>query len=186
MKSLLEVIFVCISYLFGCLNGAYYVGKLVSKKDIRELGSSNAGARNAGRIFGRSAFVYTVIIDALKTVVPLTIAFYILDITGLLLGGIALAVLLGHIWPVQLQFRGGKGVVVYLAIALVLAPITLLVVGLTVLVGLKIKRSFTIVGLISLSIIPVTLLIVSRFMLAGIFLVMLSIVILVHRNGDLR
>ncbi|WP_229683216.1 glycerol-3-phosphate acyltransferase [Virgibacillus oceani] len=184
MKPLLEIIILCISYLFGCLNGAYYVGKIVSKKDIRQLGSTNAGARNAGRVFGRSAFVYTVIIDALKTAVPLTIVFYFFDTSLLVLGGIALAVLAGHIWPAQLNFRGGKGVVVYLAAALVLAPITLVIVGLTVLIGLKVKRNFTIIGLIGLSTIPVTLLILSKFILAGIFLVMLSIVILVHRNGD--
>ncbi|WP_404451770.1 glycerol-3-phosphate acyltransferase [Virgibacillus necropolis] len=184
MKSLFEFALVFIAYLFGCLNGAYYVGKKASNQDIRDLGSSNAGARNAGRVFGRSAFIYTVIIDALKTIIPLIIALFLFDVSELLIGCIALAILNGHIWPVQLQFRGGKGVVVYLAVALVLAPLTLIVVGLTLLVGLRIKRSFTIVGLIALSTIPVILIFLSNLMLAGLFLIMLLVVIIVHRKED--
>ncbi|UTR07391.1 glycerol-3-phosphate acyltransferase [Alkalihalobacillus sp. LMS6] len=42
-----------VAYAFGCLNGAYYIGKLFFKQDIRALGSKNAGARNIGRLFGR-------------------------------------------------------------------------------------------------------------------------------------
>lgn len=184
MLPLFDIVLVLISYLFGCLNGAYYVGMKAAKQDIRSLGSSNAGARNAGRVFGRSAFIYTVSIDALKTIIPLVIALFFYDRTGWMLGCVALAVLIGHIWPLQLQFRGGKGVVVYLAVALMLAPLTLIGVGLTLLVGLGIKRNFTLVGLIALCTIPVFLTILSKLMLAGLFLMMLCIVILVHRKGD--
>ncbi|ASK60774.1 hypothetical protein CFK37_00410 [Virgibacillus phasianinus] len=179
---MLTFVFIVVSYLCGCLNGAYYLGTVVANQDIRELGSSNAGARNAGRVFGRSAFIYTVIIDALKTIIPLAIAAYLINVTGVLLGCMALAVLIGHIWPVQLQFRGGKGVVVYLAVALVLAPLTLVVVGLTLLIVLQFKRSFTIAGLIALATIPITLIILSEPIFAGLFLLMLVIVIFVHRK----
>ncbi|MFZ3580084.1 glycerol-3-phosphate acyltransferase [Virgibacillus sp. DJP39] len=184
MGPLSEIIFLVASYLFGCLNGAYYVGKQLSNQDVRSLGSSNAGARNAGRVFGRSAFIYTVIIDALKTIVPLLTAAFIFDINGVLLYLMGLAVLIGHIWPVQLQFSGGKGVVVYLAVALALVPITLLIVGGTLLIGLRIKRNFIVVGLIALSTIPVVLIVLSKLMLAFLFIIMLLIVILVHRNED--
>ncbi|MEN1967089.1 glycerol-3-phosphate acyltransferase [Lentibacillus sp. N15] len=53
-----------ISCLFRCVNGAYYVARRMAQQDIRELGSSNTGARNAGRVSGGTAFVYTVFIDA--------------------------------------------------------------------------------------------------------------------------
>lgn len=135
-------------------------------------------------MFGRSAFIYTVIIDALKTIIPLLIASLLLDSSAVLLGCIALAILIGHIWPVQLQFHGGKGVVVYLAVALALAPITLIVVGLCLLIGLSIKKNFTVVGLLALSTIPVILVILAKLLLAGLFLVMLIIIILVHRKKD--
>ncbi|WP_239984644.1 glycerol-3-phosphate acyltransferase [Lentibacillus sediminis] len=183
VRKLGEIVLLVIAYLFGCINGAYYIGRFRSNQDIREHGSSNAGARNAGRVFGRSAFVYTVVIDALKTVLPLLVAIHFLDVPTLLAGMTAIAVLLGHLWPVQLKFRGGKGVVVYLATALVLATLTLLAVGITVLIGRMIKRNFSLIGLIALATIPVTLLILKAFLLAGIFLIMLIIVLLAHREG---
>lgn len=172
-----------IAYLFGCINGAYYIGRFRSNQDIREHGSSNAGARNAGRVFGRTAFIYTVVIDALKTILPLLLAIHFLDASTLLSGMVAIAVLLGHLWPVQLKFRGGKGVVVYLTAALVLAPLSLLAVGGTMLIGLMIKRNFSLIGLIALATIPVTLLILKAFILASIFFIMLIIVLLAHREG---
>lgn len=185
MRSLLKVgLLFILSYLSGCLNGAYYSGKIVSKQDIRELGSSNAGARNAGRVLGRSVFIYTVIIDALKTIIPLAIAFYLFHGNEFLVGILAVAVLLGHIWPVQLQFRGGKGVVVYLAAALTLAPLTLIVAGLTLVAGLMIRRNFTMTGLLALTTIPLMLIILSKFILSGLFLIMLLIVLIVHRKGN--
>ncbi|WP_262366388.1 glycerol-3-phosphate acyltransferase [Oceanobacillus profundus] len=186
MKPLFTFILIFLSYLFGCVNGAYYVGKLAVNQDIRKLGSTNAGARNAGRVLGRSAFIYTVIIDALKTIIPLLIAGYVFTVSSFLLGCAALAVLVGHIWPVQLQFRGGKGVVVYLAAALVLTPLTLIATGVILLIGLCLKSSFTIAGLAALAIIPITLLIISEYILFGIFLLMLIIVLLLHRKGEPR
>lgn len=181
---LLKISVILLGYLCGCVNGAYYVGKIMAKEDIRELGSTNAGARNAGRVFGKSAFIYTVIIDALKTVIPLLVALYFFGENALILGTTAIAILMGHAWPVQLQFRGGKGVVVYLATALILAPVGLIIVGLTVLIGLQIKKNFTIVGLVGLITIPIYLLLTSMFKLSGIFFVMIVIVILLHRKGD--
>ncbi|WP_430790644.1 glycerol-3-phosphate acyltransferase [Virgibacillus flavescens] len=182
MEALNELFILFISYLLGCINGAYYLGKVVKKQDIRALGSHNAGARNAGRIFGRSAFIVTVIIDASKTIIPLLLGIYFLHTSVLFSGCIAISILLGHIWPFQLKFRGGKGVVVYLAAALALAPLTLIAVGLTVLVGLKIKNNFTIVGLIGLSTIPLTLIILMKYILTLVFLTLLLIVIIAHRK----
>ncbi|AIF45361.1 glycerol-3-phosphate acyltransferase [Virgibacillus sp. SK37] len=183
---MLVFIFIVGAYLFGCMNGAYYVGKLLANMDVRELGSSNAGARNAGRVFGREAFIYTVLIDAVKTVVPLVTVTYILGDQQLILGLIAGSVMVGHVWPVQLQFQGGKGVVVYLAAALVLAPEALLVTGIVVLILYKLEKNITIAGLIGISAIPVMLLITAEFILATAFSILLFIVIFLHRNGEGR
>ncbi|WP_156889817.1 glycerol-3-phosphate acyltransferase [Planococcus lenghuensis] len=126
MNALLSMTLVIIAYIFGSFNGAYYVGKLKSGSDIRELGSTNAGARNAGRVFGKTAFVYTLLLDAVKTAIPIGTVL-LMNGPDWLLGSTALAVLAGHIWPFQLQWRGGKGIVVYLASALLLVPFALLV-----------------------------------------------------------
>ncbi|NBJ71154.1 glycerol-3-phosphate acyltransferase [Roseburia sp. 1XD42-34] len=179
------IISIAIAYIFGCLNGAYYIGKLYYRKDIRELGSTNAGARNAGRVFSRSAFIFTVVIDAIKVIIPLMIATNILEMDATLIACMAIALLFGHLWPVQLGFRGGKGVVVYLAAALVLAPIPLLVCGVTILIGYQIYKNLRLVAMLGFCTIPVGLLLLDRNMeLATTFFIMLTIVAIMHRNGD--
>ncbi|API93602.1 MULTISPECIES: glycerol-3-phosphate acyltransferase [Virgibacillus] len=185
MIPLQEIISIVIAYIFGCLNGAYYIGKLYYRQDIRELGSTNAGARNAGRVFSRSAFIFTVVIDAIKVIIPLIIATKLLEMNSILIACMAIALLLGHLWPVQLGFRGGKGVVVYLAAALVLAPIPLLVCGVTILIGYQIHKNLTLIAMIGFCTIPVGLLLLDRSIeLTATFLIMLSIVVIMHRNGD--
>ena len=168
-------------YVFGCMNGAYYTGKLTAGIDVREYGSTNAGARNAGRVLGRRAFLYTTAADAIKTILPLLIVRHWSEGSLELAGGTAFAVLLGHLWPVQLQFRGGKGVVVYLASALVLAPFTLLFAAAGMAIGLVLKRRFTIAGFLGMILMPGALLFVSEPFLAGMFFIMLLIVAAMHR-----
>lgn len=185
MKPLEKVIWILVAYVFGCLNGAYYVGKLFYQQDIRELGSTNAGARNAGRVFSRSAFIVTVIIDAWKVIIPLWIAISFWEMDTIILGGMAIALLLGHLWPVQLGFRGGKGVVVYLATALMLAPIPLVVCGFIILVGYQLHKNLTLIAMIGFSSIPLNLFIFFRNIeLTVVYFIMLSVVVIMHRNGD--
>ncbi len=111
------------SYAFGCFCSAYYLVKIFSKTDIRTLNSGTVGARNAGRILGKKGFVITFVGDFLKTVLSLgvTIYFFRLDANfSILFLSSAIAIMLGHLFPAQLQFKGGKGVVVFTAIIFVI------------------------------------------------------------------
>ncbi|MGX4668930.1 glycerol-3-phosphate acyltransferase [Cerasibacillus sp. JNUCC 74] len=185
MNPLNDFILIVLSYLCGCINGAYYLGKLYYRQDIRELGSSNAGARNAGRVFGKSAFIFTVIIDVLKTIIPLLFAFYLFHSNGVVLGCMTFAILLGHVWPIQLHFRGGKGVVVYLAASLIVAPLALIISGVIILIAYPIIKKLTIVTMSSFTSMPIILLFFYKdVILAIIFFIMLFIIVILHRNGD--
>ncbi|MUV36552.1 Glycerol-3-phosphate 1-O-acyltransferase [Lentibacillus sp. JNUCC-1] len=104
----MSAVLIVTAYLFGCVNGAYYIGRAIAKEDIRTLGSANAGARNAGRIYGAKAFVMTIAVDALKTAVPISIVLFYEDAPSLIPYWVGLSVLIGHIWPIQLQFRGER------------------------------------------------------------------------------
>jgi len=180
---LLNIVFILLSYGFGCINGAYLVGQYRGIGDIRTFGSSNAGARNAGRVLGKGAFVGTVGIDALKTVIPLLVAELLFDVNHITIAWMALALLIGHIWPVHMQFRGGKGVVVYLATALVMAPIALVATAFILLIGLVFKLSFSIAGFAGMLMIPLYLLVRAEWFQAGLFLILLCIVAVAHRWG---
>ncbi|MGP4077419.1 glycerol-3-phosphate acyltransferase [Halobacillus sp. K22] len=119
---------IAICYFIANINGAYMVAKWKKGADIRTLGSGTGGARNAGRVLGKPAFVWTVVIDALKVTLPLSLILY-LTASPIIIGFSVIALITGHIWPLLLKGRGGKGIVVYLAVLLMLEPLGLLLFG---------------------------------------------------------
>ncbi len=110
-----------IGYLFGCFQTSYFISKMVSQKDIREIGSGNAGASNVTSELGWKYGILTGFADVLKAYIPTQIVLYIfpgayqpLDLIGLAGTG----AVLGHIYPFFLDFRGGKGVACYIGMLL--------------------------------------------------------------------
>ncbi len=124
MELLINLICVIFySYLPGCFCSAYYLVKVFSNQDIRNINSGTVGARNAGRILGKKGFVITFIGDFLKTILALGVTVYFFKSDAnfpILFLSSAIAVLLGHLFPAQLKFKGGKGVVVFTAIIFVI------------------------------------------------------------------
>lgn len=102
------IICIAVAYLLGNISGGMIFGKLLFNKDIRDYGSKNAGTTNALRVFGIKAGVLTFIIDVLKSILACFIGMKFLGLNGVLLAGIF--VVLGHNWPVFLNFKGGKGI----------------------------------------------------------------------------
>jgi glycerol-3-phosphate acyltransferase PlsY len=120
-----------IGYLFGCVQTAYFTGKLFRKIDIREHGSGNAGATNAIRVFGVKLGVPVFIIDVLKAIGACVVCAYIfsgqtsldqfpIDPNFLPVLYAGLGTVLGHSFPVFLKFRGGKGVACTVGVLLML------------------------------------------------------------------
>ena len=129
------IIAIAASYLLGSINSAIIVSKLLYKDDIRKYGSGNAGMTNMLRTYGMGAAGLTLLGDVLKTLIAITF-------TALLFGfrynhGISLNdgycymaglfAVLGHVFPIYYGFRGGKGVLVTAAMALLLTPIPFLI-----------------------------------------------------------
>jgi acyl phosphate:glycerol-3-phosphate acyltransferase len=106
-----------LAYLLGSIPTSVWVGKAWFKLDIRDHGSGNAGATNTFRVLGRKAGIFVMLVDVLKGLVATTLAWYLLNLGiiereqmalwRLLLGIMAIV---GHVFPVFAQFRGGKGV----------------------------------------------------------------------------
>jgi acyl phosphate:glycerol-3-phosphate acyltransferase len=100
-------LFVC-AYLLGCFTSGYYLVRWLAGKDLRQLGSSNLGARNAGRVLGRPGFFATAVCDVAKGAVAVLVAQqFTSDERHVVIAMIG--VVAGHIWPLQLRFQGGKG-----------------------------------------------------------------------------
>ena len=112
---------VLIGYLFGCFHTSYFISKMVSQKDIREIGSGNAGASNVTSELGWKYGILTGFVDVLKAYIPTQIVLYIFPGAYQPLDLIALAgtgAVLGHIYPFFLDFRGGKGIACYIGLLL--------------------------------------------------------------------
>lgn len=98
-----------LAYALGCLCAGYYLVRWRTGRDVRLTGSTSAGARNAGRLLGPGAFVLVLALDLLKGIAAVAVA-RALGLGDLALGIAVVAVVIGHVLPVQLGFRGGKGI----------------------------------------------------------------------------
>lgn len=104
-----EILFIVCSYLLGSIPFGYLIFYISEGKDIRATGSGNIGATNVLRSKGKLAGLATLALDIGKGALPIVYGRIHFDLPWIvLLGG--LAVLLGHVFPVFLKFRGGKGV----------------------------------------------------------------------------
>ena len=109
-----------LGYLFGNLNGAILISRLVMHEDVRTHGSGNAGLTNFLRSYGGAVTLIVVLIDFGKTVAACLLATLFLPRDPLLAKSVAGAgVQLGHVFPVFFGFHGGKGILCGAAIALV-------------------------------------------------------------------
>jgi glycerol-3-phosphate acyltransferase PlsY len=118
----IETATVALAYLAGCLNAGYYLLLWRDGRDLRKLGSGNAGARNAGRIMGRRGFALVFALDAAKGATAVLAArLWAPEMVPVC----AVAVALGHVYPVQLGGRGGKGVATAIGALAVLDVIAL-------------------------------------------------------------
>lgn len=108
------------SYLLGCAATGYYLVRWRTGQDLRTLGSGSVGARNAGRVLGTWGFLLTLLGDLSKGMMALGLAAVACPGDAAASAIAMVAVVAGHLWPLQLGFRGGKGVATALG-ALVLA-----------------------------------------------------------------
>ncbi len=100
---------IVIMYLIGSISSSILIARLLNLPDPRGLGSGNPGATNMLRTGSKKAAVFTLVGDLLKSLIPLLIARYFgFELFALCLMG--LAAIIGHMFPIYYQFRGGKGV----------------------------------------------------------------------------
>jgi acyl phosphate:glycerol-3-phosphate acyltransferase len=158
LNDLLILIIAC---LLGCVSTAYYLVRWRTGQDIRTLGSGNAGATNAGRVLGKWGFAVAMVGDVGKGVMAVLIARW--------LGGsewaVALAVpmvVAGHIYPVQLRFRGGEGFATAFGAVLAYDPPVAGIIGGIALVLYLLTRSRAIAGAIALLAVPLATLALNR------------------------
>lgn len=129
MLSPENIIFLVLSYCIGSLSFAVWVGKIFYKKDIREYGSGNAGATNTFRVLGKMAGSTVLFLDILKGWVSVNLIYFLGDGFNPFLDIVSpeqfemqlscgVAAVIGHLFPIYIGFRGGKGIATLLGFML--------------------------------------------------------------------
>jgi glycerol-3-phosphate acyltransferase PlsY len=122
---LINTVSILIGYTLGCLATGYLIVRSRLGCDVRTTGSGGTGATNVGRLLGKKGFAMTLLGDSGKAALALLLGKW-LGCQEPWLGLVLLAVVAGHIWPIQLDFKGGKGVATAFGGLMVYDPISAL------------------------------------------------------------
>jgi glycerol-3-phosphate acyltransferase PlsY len=119
MNIIYQLLFLGLTYAIAAIPFGLVLAKIFAKKDIREFGSKNIGATNVARVIGKKLGFATLILDGLKGAIMVIIArftFHDIQNLHLFLVLVATVAVLGHVYPIYLNFKGGKGVATAIAV----------------------------------------------------------------------
>ncbi|PDQ20293.1 glycerol-3-phosphate acyltransferase [Mesorhizobium sanjuanii] len=171
-----------LALLFGYLLGSIPFGLLITRAaglgDVRKIGSGNIGATNVLRTGNKGLAAATLLLDALKGTAAVLIAGRFAPELGLWAG---LGAFLGHLFPIWLGFKGGKGVATYLGVLIALAWQVALIFAVVWLAVAFLARYSSLAALTAAIIVPIALYFLSTPQVAGLFVLMSLIVIIKHR-----
>ena len=172
-----------VSYLFGSIPFGLLLTKLFLKKDIREIGSGNIGATNALRSGNKLIGYLTLILDITKAVLP--VLFVKINYPELIYLS-ALCSFLGHVFPIWLRFKGGKGVATYLGILFVI-NLSYGIIFITIWIFIFILSKYSsLSSILATSSIPIFLLISKNFSEVIFFIIMFVLIFYTHRENIKR
>ena len=152
IRSLVVVVF---AYICGSVPWGYIIGK-VNGIDVRTVGSKNIGATNVTRCVGKKAGKLCFALDFLKGLLPVLVARYIIGVSGSVTELLVVfAAILGHVFPVFLNFKGGKGVSTAAGAIMALAPVPLVTALVIWVVVFFISRYVSLASITAAAVLPV-------------------------------
>jgi len=141
------------AYILGCFATGYYLVRMRTGQDIRELGSGSVGAKNVGRLLGWRGFLTVVLGDVCKGMFAVWVARHFTK-DDRIVALAMVAVVVGHVWPAQLWFRGGKGIATSLG-ALLIYDYHLIVAFLLLFMGFfAVLRKTVLPGIFAIACLP--------------------------------
>ena len=172
-----------ISYLMGSIPFGLILTKIFLKKDIREIGSGNIGATNALRTGNKIIGYTTLFFDILKAIIPV---IYVKIYFPELVYVSSLCAFLGHVFPIWLKFKGGKGVATYLGILFALNIYFSLIFIISWFITFSLSRYSSLASLVASISIPIYLLFSSQFNQVIFFTIMFILIFFTHRENIKR
>ena len=178
----LEVILI-VSYFLGSIPFGFLLTKIFLKKDIRTIGSGNIGATNALRTGNKTIGYATLILDILKAIVPL-IFIKISYIEYLYIS--SLSIFLGHVFPIWLKFKGGKGVATYIGILCCINLYLGILFGIVWLISFFIFKYSSLSSLVGCLSIPIFNYFIFSDEVVFFFIIMFVLIFYTHRENIKR
>ena len=179
--ELFQIIF--ISYLMGSMPFGFLLTKLFLKIDIRDIGSGNIGATNVLRTGNKLIGYGTLILDIVKAVIPVLISkFYFEEYIYIS----ALAVFIGHVFPIWLKFKGGKGVATYVGILFCINIYLGLVFIISWLIIFLFSKFSSLASILATLVVPVYTLFNNDFENKYFFVIMFILIFYTHKENVKR
>ncbi|MCK9203017.1 MAG: glycerol-3-phosphate 1-O-acyltransferase PlsY [Bacteroidales bacterium] len=189
------ILAVLIAYLLGSIPSAVWFGKLFYGTDVREYGSGNSGATNVFRVLGYKAGIPVLAFDVFKGWLAIQLVNWF-PVPGLqpdpmvyIKIGVAVAVFLGHVFPLYAGFRGGKGVGTLAGVAIALYPLALLVVVGVFILIFAITRYVSLSSILAALSFPFIVIFISgerNFALIGLAVLVAIVIPVTHRKNIKR
>ena len=190
MITPINILALVIAYLLGSVASAVWIGKIFYNMDVREFGSGNSGATNAFRVLGKKAGITVLLMDSAKGWLSVNIAYLLfsLQLYNYIPGSphfvdmqlaLGVAALIGHIFPVYVGFRGGKGIATLLGMILAIHPIAALASLCVFAITLLISRYVSLSSIIASFSFPLIIILVYQETIPSLVMFSLSIAILV-------
>ena len=172
-----------ISYLMGSIPFGLILTKIFLSKDIREIGSGNIGATNALRTGNKAIGYSTLLLDILKAVAPVVyVKIFYQDFLYIA----SLCAFLGHVFPIWLKFKGGKGVATYVGILFAINFYFGIIFAISWFVTFFISKFSSLSSLVGAASIPIYLLILTQFDQVIFFTIMFVLIFFTHRENIKR
>jgi glycerol-3-phosphate acyltransferase PlsY len=182
-EAWLPVAFI-LGYLLGSIPFGLLLTKLAGTQDLRSIGSGNIGATNVLRTGRKGLAAATLLCDMLKGTVAVLIANYLGGFNAAMLAG--LGAFLGHLFPVWLNFKGGKGVAVYIGVLIAMFPPAAAVFCVLWLATAATSRYSSLAALVASFVTPIFLWWFGHLALASLFAVLTMLLFYMHRENIKR
>ena len=177
------VLIISISYLMGSIPFGLILTKIFLKKDIREIGSGNIGATNVLRTGNKLIGYLTLILDVLKAIIPV---IYIKINFPELVYISSLSVFIGHVFPIWLKFKGGKGVATYVGILFSINYFLGIIFVISWLIIFFISKYSSLGSILSTLVIPIFIFLNTSYENQYFFIIMFVLILYTHRKNVKR
>lgn len=180
-----KILIIIGAYLIGNILTGWVLAKFIYRRDIHHEGSGNVGARNAGRLYGKTAFIITLLGDAGKGMLLVSIGKW-LEYSPSFQLLLLLVVIIGHIYPLMFRFKGGKGIATFIGGIAIFDPPQFAVFACVFILFFIIFRSLTLSGMLAITLFPLLMVFYSYTSQDIIVATCISLVLLYAHRQNLK